>query len=140
MIKFIAKRRLIAYLIIGWAFLLGCLPANTLAMPVSSKVLQNEAKSLRQSDINKIYSLLEERNVQKNLVKMRINSNELKERIAKLPDAQIHRLANQLAKVKIGGSAGGAILIVAIVVGIIALILYFTGRSLRISTDTSRAD
>ena len=140
MIKFILKKKLIAYLIIGWAFLLGCLPANTLAMPVSSEVLRNEANSLRQRDINKIYSLLEEKNVQKNLVKMRLNNNELKERIAKLSDAQIHRLANQLDRVKIGGSAGGAILIVAIVVGIIALILYFTGRSLRISTDTSRAE
>ncbi len=140
MIKFILKRRLIAYLIIGWAFLLGCLPANCLAMPVSSEVLRNEAKSLRQRDINKIYSLLEEKVVQKNLVKIHLNNNELKERIAKLSDAQIHRLANRLDGVKIGGSAGGVILIVAIVVGIIMLILYFTGRSLRISTDTSKAE
>ena len=140
MIKFISRKRLIAYFVIGLAFILGCLPANSLAMPVSSEVLRNEVGSLRQRDINKIYSLLEEKNVQKNLVKMRLNSNELKERIAKLSDAQIHRLANQLDRVKIGGSAGGAILIVAIVVGIIALILYFTGRSLRISTDTSRAE
>jgi len=140
MIKFMLKKRLIAYLIIAWAFILGCLPANTLAMPVSSEVLRNEVRSLRQRDINKIYSLLEEKIVQKNLVKMHLNNNELKERIAQLSDAQIHRLANQLDGVKIGGSAGGAILIVVLVVGIITLILYFTGRSLRISTDTSRAE
>ena len=140
MIKFLAKKRLIAYLIIGWAFLLGGLPTNILAMPVSSKMLQNEAKSLRQKEINKIYSLLEEKIVQKKLVNMRLNNNEIKARIAKLSDAQIHRLANRLDEIKVGGSAGGAILIVAIVVGIIMLILYFTGRSLRISTDTSKTE
>ncbi|PJA62122.1 MAG: hypothetical protein CO162_02755, partial [bacterium (Candidatus Ratteibacteria) CG_4_9_14_3_um_filter_41_21] len=87
MINFLLKRRVIAYLVIGWAFLLGCLPINGLAMPVSSRVLRNETKNLREADLTKIYSFLDGGVVQNKLVKMRIKSSEIKARLANLSDS-----------------------------------------------------
>ena len=140
MINFLLKRKLLAYLIIGWAFLLGCLPTNVLAMPVSSEVLRNEGRNLRQADLAKIYSFLEKGVVQGRLTRMKLGSSEIKTRLSRLSDSQLHRLASQVDKVKLGEGAGGTILIVALVVGIILLILYLTGRSLSIETGTRKIE
>jgi len=140
MINFLLKRRLVAYLIIGWAFLLGCLPTNGLAMPVSSEVLRNEGKNLREANLQKIYSFLEEKIVQTRLTRMGIKSADLEVRLSALSDHELQRLATQMERVKLGGDAGGAILIIVLVVGLIMLILYLTGQSLRIETRTKKAE
>ena len=137
MINFLLKRRVIAYLVIGWAFLLGCLPINGLAMPVSSEVLRNETKNLREADLTKIYSFLDGGVVQNKLVKMRIKSSEIKARLANLSDSQIHRLAARIDQVKLGGDVG-AIFVIALIVGIVFLVLYLTGQSLQIETGTKK--
>jgi len=137
MIRFLLKRRMIAYLIIGWAFLLGCLPINSLAMPVSSKVLRSETKNLREADLTKIYSFMEKGIVRNKLVKMKIKSSDIKARLANLSDSQIHRLAVRIDKVKLGGDVGG-VLVIALIVGIVVLVLYLTGQSLHIETGTRK--
>lgn len=140
MINFLLKRKLLAYLIIGWAFLLGCLPTNILAMPVSSEVLRNEGRNLRQADLAKIYSFLEKGVVRGRLARMKLGSSEIKARLSQLSDSQLRRLASQADKVKLGEGAGTVILIVALVLGLIFLILYLTGRSLSIETRTEKTE
>jgi len=141
MINFLLKRRLLAYLIIGWAFFLGCLPTNNgLAMPITSEILRNEGKNLREANLQKIYSFLEEKIVQTRLTRMGIKSADLEVRLSALSDHELQRLATQMERVKLGGDAGGAILIIVLVVGLIMLILYLTGQSLRIETRTKKAE
>jgi len=104
---------------------------------VSSGVLRNETKNLREADLTKIYSFLDSGVVQNKLVKMRIKSSEVKARLANLSDSQIHRLAVRTDQVKLGGDIG-AIFVIALIVGIVFLVLYLTGQSLQIETGTKK--
>ncbi len=93
----------------------------------SSDALSRE----RGGDLEKIRSVLESKMVAQRLRELGYTSEEVMERLAKLPDQELHRLAKNLDSLQSGGDFGeflGFILFLLLVALIVVLILELTGH------------
>ena len=84
--------------------------------------------NMRQQDTATIKKVLEQKLVKQRLKVLGYSEDEVKARLDKLSDNELHRFATQLDTLTAGGDALGVLLAILIIVGIIALILYITGK------------
>jgi len=87
------------------------IPSNSQKADISSK------------DLAQIQKFLENKKVQKRLQALGYTSEEIKSRLSKLSDAEIHQLANQMNALAIGGDGVGFVIGLLIVVLLVLLIL-----------------
>ncbi|MCX5656790.1 MAG: PA2779 family protein, partial [Candidatus Omnitrophica bacterium] len=82
--------------------------------------------------LEKVKLFLDKEIVAKKLSRMSVDRLELIKRVEKLDKEQLHELAMRCDKIKVGGSAGGLLLIVFIIGLVIITILYFTNYTIKV--------
>jgi len=87
----------------------------------------------RESDLQKIRSVIETKMIGERLKQMGLTPEEIQKKLSQLSDQQIHQLALQLDELKVGGDAGWVVLSIIIVLAAIAvLVIYLTGHEILI--------
>ena len=84
--------------------------------------------TMRQQDTATIKKVLEQKLVKQRLKVLGYSEDEVKARLDKLSDNELHRFATQLDTLTAGGDALGVLVAILVIVGIIALILFITGK------------
>ena len=84
--------------------------------------------NMRQQDTATIKKVLEQKLVKQRLKVLGYSEDEVKARLDKLSDNELHRFATQLDTLTAGGDALGVLLAILVIVAIIALILFITGK------------
>jgi len=80
--------------------------------------------NMRQQDTATIKKALEQKLVKQRLKTLGYSEDEVKARLDKLSENELHRFATQLDALKAGGGLGGILVLSAAIVGFIMLILY----------------
>jgi len=88
--------------------------------------------NMRQQDTATIKKVLEQKLVKQRLKALGYSEDEVKARLDKLSDNELHRFATQLDALAVGGDALGVLVAILVIVGIIALILFITGKRVSI--------
>jgi len=88
--------------------------------------------NMRQQDTTTIKKVLEQKLVKQRLKALGYNEDEVKARLDKLSDNELHRFATQLDTLTAGGDVLGVLVAILVIVGIIALILFITGKRISI--------
>jgi hypothetical protein len=78
----------------------------------------------RQQDTATIKKTLEQKLVKHKLINLGYSEDEVKARLDKLSENELHKVATQLDSIKAGGGLGGVLVLSAAIVGLIMLILY----------------
>ena len=125
------RRKGILFTMAVWACLLGCLPSSSSAMPVESRVSVIQGVNAREADIRTISSVLEKETIRQRLARLGLKEGEIKERLVRLDDAELHSLAMKVERIRAGGDSSLAIGI-AILLLIIIAVLYFTDYAIKI--------
>lgn len=84
--------------------------------------------NMRQQDTATIKKVLEQKLVKQRLKVLGYSEDEVKARLDKLSDNELHRFATQLDTLTAGGDALGVLVAILVIVAIIALILFITGK------------
>ena len=128
----ILKRVLVVYLVI-WVFLLGLLSSDGMAMLIPSAFPGNPGGPTLQieSELQKIQTLLESKRVSQRLSDLGFTVNEIKERLAQLPNEQVHQIAQHLESLQTGGdSALGIIIAILVIAILVVILLQLTGHKI----------
>jgi hypothetical protein len=88
--------------------------------------------NMRQQDTATIKKVLEQKLVKQRLKALGYSEDEVKARLDKLSDNELHRFATQLDALAAGGDVLGVLVAILVIVGIIALILFITGKRVSI--------
>jgi len=88
--------------------------------------------NMRQQDTTTIKKVLEQKLVKQRLKVLGYSEDEVKGRLDKLSDNELHRFATQLDVLAAGGDVLGVLVAILVIVGIIALILFITGKRISI--------
>ena len=88
--------------------------------------------NMRQQDTTTIKKVLEQKLVKQRLKVLGYSEDEVKARLDKLSDNELHRFATQLDALTAGGDVLGVLVAILVIVGIIALILFITGKRVSI--------
>ncbi len=118
-------RQIAAFVILGLV-IIGCVPSESMAYIVDSDAIK-DAASTRAADMESVQRVLESKVVSGRLEKMGLSMSEIKARLDKLSDAELHRFASQVNSLLPGGQL--EIIIALLVIAILViLILQLTGR------------
>ena len=82
----------------------------------------------RTEDLAAIQKAVEMRMVSETLEKFGMTKAEVKSRLDRMTDAQIHQLATNLDEVRVGGDGGGVIIALLIIVILVIVIIQLTGH------------
>ncbi|MBI5886582.1 MAG: PA2779 family protein [Deltaproteobacteria bacterium] len=104
-------------------FLLGAIPAKSMAYVVSGKTLAGAAAFDRAADMNNVQRVLESKVVAQRLTENGLTATEIKSRLDKLTDAELHSFSQQVTSLYPGGDGGLSVLAALLVILIIALII-----------------
>ncbi|ACN99254.1 PA2779 family protein [Sulfurihydrogenibium azorense] len=124
------KKASIAFTMAGYMTLLSIAPAP--AAMVDSVMSQNNTitQNQREADIDKIQRALENQLVKEKLKAYGLTDEEVKQKLDKMSDQQIHMLAQASDKVLAGGDAIGAVIGVLIIVLLIIVILKLLNKEI----------
>ena len=86
--------------------------------------------NMRQQDTATIKKVLEQKLVKQRLKALGYSEDEVKARLDKLSDNELHSFATQLDALAAGGDVLGVLVVILVIVGIIALILYITDKKI----------
>ncbi len=87
----------------------------------------------RQHDMATIQQALEQKLVKERLKELGYTEDEIKARLDRLPDTELHALATQLDSLVPAGDGTGVVIAVLIILVLIVVILMLTGHRIRIS-------
>jgi len=85
--------------------------------------------NMRQQDTATIKKALEKKLVKQRLKTLGYSEDEVKTRLVKLSDNELHRFATQLDSLKAGGGLGGILVLSVAIVAIFYLFFYFVATS-----------
>ena len=117
-------RRIAILLVVSVAFI-SIVPRVQAAFVPSD---ESFSSSMRQQDMATVKKILELKLVQQRLKNLGFSGDEVKARLDKLSDNELHRFATQLDTLAAGGDGLGVLVAILVIVGIIALILFITGK------------
>lgn len=119
------------YLVLAM-FIIGVAPRVDAGLSPSEVIALSQAD--RTSDLQKIQKILETKMIGKRLEQFGFSSDEIKARLGRLNDQEIHQFALRLDEIKIGGG-GFEVIIVLLLVGIlIGLWLHVSGKKVVIQS------
>ena len=98
---------------------------------VEASFISSEASfsdNMRQQDTASIKKVLEQKLVRDRLKALGYDEDEVKARLDKLSDNELHRFATQLDALTVGGDVWSVLVTILVIVGIIALILFITDK------------
>jgi len=107
-------------------FIIGIVPR------VESGLAPSEAVAFatvnRAADLGRIQKILETKMVQERLSKLGFTQDEISRRFSQLSNQQIHQLALQLDKLKVGGDGLGVVIAVLVIAILVVIVLQLTGH------------
>ncbi len=118
----------VVYLIISLSILWSVPPQAFAYLLSSNTIMGSEQVYDRDKAINTIEKELESKVISQRLKDLGFGIDEIKQRLEKLSDKEIHRIATQIESVKAGGDGTGFIISVLIIIILILVILHLTGR------------
>jgi len=124
----------VAWYLIGAMFVIGITPR------VYAGFSPSEAISIltvdRSSDLEKIRKFLEMKMVRERLKEFGFTANEIENKLNQLSDQQIHQLAVQLDKLKVGGNGWAWVLVIIVLIAIgVVVYFYVTGHRVVIERE-----
>ncbi|MBI5050899.1 MAG: PA2779 family protein [Nitrospirae bacterium] len=120
------KKYLTLYLVIAM-FVIGIAPKADAGIAPSEIIAISQAD--RAADLGKIQKVLEMKMVRERLEKLGFAQDEIQNKLSSLSDQQMHNLALQIDKIKVGGDGGLGIVIALLVIAIlVVLLIQLTGH------------
>ncbi len=120
-------RWLIVYLAVS-LFITSAIPARSLAYMIPSTQGLEMGGYDRKGDLSTIQRELESKVVAQRLKDFGLTPEEVKERLSRLSDEEIHTIASQIEALKAGGDGTGLLVAILLVLVIVLLVLQLTGR------------
>ena len=117
-------RRIAIILVVSMAFI-------SIVPQVDAAFISSEASfsdNMRQQDTATIKKVLEQKLIKQRLQALGYSGDEVTARLDKLSDNELHRFATQLDTIAAGGDGLSVIVTILVIVGIIALVLFITGK------------
>jgi hypothetical protein len=107
-------------------FVIGIVPRVDAALSPSEVIALSQMD--RASDLQKIQQILETKMIRTRLEQLGFSQDEIQTRLTQLNDQQIHQLALQMDKIRVGGN-GFEFLVIILLIGIlVVLFLHYSGR------------
>jgi hypothetical protein len=113
------------YLVVAM-FIIGITPKVEAGFSPSQVIL--DAQSDRNHDIAKIQTIIETKMIRDRLEKLGFSSDEVKSRLDRLSNQQVHQLALQLDDIKVGGDGFGVIIALLIIAILVVVLIQITGH------------
>ena len=127
----------VVWTLVFTTFIMGWFPPESTAMlaPAISGVHGTDVSLNRLEDLQKVQRVLESKMVQQRLEDVGLTADEIPGRLARLSDAQLHQMANQLDALMPGGDGLG-IVIALLVIAILAVVLiYLLGHRIEVKKN-----
>jgi uncharacterized protein DUF6627 len=124
-VKKLYFRQIAAILIFG-LLVIGSIPADSMAYVVGSNYQEAPAPVTRAADMQNIQRVLESKIVSGKLEHMGLSMSEIKSRLDKLSDQELHQFASRMNSLAPGGDAIGIIIAVLIIAILVIVILKLT--------------
>jgi len=110
-----------ATVVAAWAVMLGCLPTGgSIAGPIAST--NGKVKTVRDDDVVRIEKILADPRMLKSLARRGITPDDLREKMDKMSDHEVHMLAERLETTKSGQGVAGVLILILLVVLIVYLV------------------
>lgn len=122
----IPMMRYIALYLIFAMFIIGITPRVEAGL-VPSQIIQTSQID-RSAEIEKIQRVLEMKVVKDRLEKFGYTADEIRQRLDSLSDHQLHRLAQQIDELRVGGDGLGVVVALLVIVILVIVILQLTGH------------
>ena len=119
------KKCLVTYLVLAM-FVIGIAPRVDAAFSPSEAL--NISAEARMGDIERIRVVLENKVVAQRLHDLGYTTDEIMTRLSQMTDEQIHRFAQKLDDLKVGGDGLGVIIAILVIVVLVLVILQLTGK------------
>jgi hypothetical protein len=113
------------YLVVAM-FILGITPRVEAGFS-PSQVLQGTQID-RNHDIEKIQTIIETKMIKDRLEKLGFSNDEVRSRLDRLSNQQVHQLALQLDDIKVGGDGLGVIIALLVIAILVVLLIQLTGH------------
>ena len=113
------------YLVVAM-FILGITPRVEAGFS-PSQVMQ-DAQTDRTYDIAKIQTIIETKMIKERLEKLGFSNEEVRSRLDRLSNQQVHQLALQLDDIKVGGDGFGVIIALLVIAILVVLLIQLTGH------------
>lgn len=113
------------YLVVAM-FIIGITPKVEAGLSPSQVLL--DGQSNRNHDIAQIQTVIETKMVKDRLEKLGFSSDEVRSRLDRLSDQQVHQLALQLDDIKIGGNGLGVVIALLVIAILVVLLIQLTGH------------
>ncbi len=89
----------------------------------------------READLAKIQKLLETKVFKNRLKQLGFTEEEIRARLEKLSDQELHQLALQIEDLKTGGDGLGLIIVLLVIAILVIILLKLTGKKIEIVDD-----
>lgn len=109
-------------------FIIGSIPAKSMAYVVGTEAVA--ASTQRAADVANIQRILESKLVSERLSQAGLSMTEIKSRLDKLSDEEVHGFSSQLETVYPGGDALGVVIALLIIVILVMVILKLSNRQI----------
>jgi hypothetical protein len=113
------------YLVVAM-FVIGIVPNVDAGLSPSEVIILSQTE--RTSDLQKIQEILETKMIRTRLEQLGFSQDEIQARVTQLNDQQIHQLALNLDKMKVGGDALGVVVVLLLLGIFVLLYLEYSGR------------
>jgi hypothetical protein len=112
------------YLVVAM-FMIGIVPRVYAGFSPSN--LMELSQVDRSADLGKIQAVLETKMIRERLENLGFSQDEIRSRLDRLNDEQIHELALELDELRVAGDSSGVIIVLLLIALGVVLILYLTG-------------
>ncbi len=119
------RKVLACYLVLA-IFVIGMVPQVEAAFSPSDLLTIDH--SARTGDVEKIRAVLENKLVSQRLQDLGYSADEITGKLAQLSDQEVHKIAQKLDDLKVGGDGLEVLLIVLIIIVLVIVILNLTGH------------
>lgn len=113
------------YLVVAM-FIIGITPKVEAGFSPSQVIL--DAQSDRNYDIAKIQTVIETKMIKERLEKLGFSADEVRSRLDRLSNQQVHQLALQLDDIKMGGDGLGVVIALLVIAILVVLLIQLTGH------------
>lgn len=116
-------------LVMAFAILIiGSIPARSMAYVIGAEGMA--AESSRSVDMDRVQRVLESKLVSEKLDQAGLNSTEIKNRLDRLSDQELHQFAGQLDSLYPGGDGLGVVIALLIIIILVMVILKLADRKI----------
>ena len=110
--------------------MLGCLPINAFALPVSSSA--KVITAAYRADQAAVSAFLEKEVVVEKLAKLGLSADEIKTSLSTMDEHQLHQMAQKVETLDKAGGGAGVVVILLVILLIAILFLYMTDRKVKL--------